>query len=200
MVFILVLISACGASNDEGADAENFKYNGNWGRAFLLFDDKGQAICIKEIVSLTEVTWKIYQFLYLDENCDSFSIRVEFSGTLEKVTGEVVDGLPVERLLIENIDWTWMASIGLFLSEDSIEFYELFFAIIKGMQWEEFKVETFEFDLFEDDEILFSNTFTAYILYFFPSLSVNGRLINLESNYIEIESVTKESVDKIELR
>ena len=202
VVCLITLISACSSSDNGSSEPiDSFEYEGDWGRAFLLYDDRGQATCIKEIVSITETTWKVYQFLYLDEGCESFLSQVEFEGDITAETDEVVDGLSVKRLLVENIDWVWMGSIEPFLiipnSPDKAG-SDALFAISKAILWDTFKVEAFELNLFQDGDSFFSNIFTAYILANLPSLVVDDNSINLDAGYIKIESIDKAEVEKLE--
>ena len=200
VVCLISLISACGSSNKEDTvDTNSFEYKGNWGRAFLLYDEDGQASCTKEITTITEDTWKLFQFIYSDEACETFYLQMEFVGDIATENSDVVDGLAVKKMYIENVDWVAMGVIEPFYEPPNDQDKDIIFAISKGILWDGFKVETFELNLFQDGELFFSNIFTAFLLSNTPSLVVDGNSINLDSGYIKIESITKEQVDKLEL-
>lgn len=162
IVFLISLISACNLPNDESSESiDSFEYEGDWGRSFLLYSDTGDIICSKEIVSITEATWKLYRFIYLDEDCEQFLSQLEFEGNIVAETDEVVDGLSVKRLLIENIDWVWW---GLFEPFDVIPDRpdqagsDVYFEIAKVILWDDSKMKSFAI---KGSEYLILETFLA---------------------------------------
>ncbi len=204
VVCLISLISACGSSDDGNSESvENFEYEGDWGRAFLLYDDEGQARCTKEIVSITETTWKVYQLQYLDEACELFWSQNEFEGSITAETDEVVDGLPVKRLLIENIDWVWMGILEPFFASPSSPNYVgddyALFIIGKAIFWDTFKGKTFELSLFQDGDSFFSNMYvTSNNLNAALFLVADSNSIIFDSAYIKVDSIDKEQVDKLQ--
>ncbi len=203
VVCLISLISACGSSDDESSESiDSFEYEGDWGRSFLLYQNEGQAFCFKEIVSITETTWNLYRFVYLDEGCEQFLSQMEFEGSIVAETDEVADGLPVKRLFIENIDWLGWGLIEPFhvtpSSPDqagSVEYFE----IGKAKLWDTFKVESFELNLFQDGNTFFSNIYGISSdldsVLFSP---VDSSSIILDSGYIKVTSIDKEQVDKLQ--
>ena len=202
IVCLISLISACNLPNDESSESiDSFEYEGDWGRSFLLYSDTGDVFCSKEIVSITKTTWKLYRFTYLGDSCEQFLSQLEFEGNIVAETDEVVDGLSVKRLLIENIDWVWW---GLFEPFDIIPERpdqtgsDVYFEIAKVIFWDDSKMKSFEFDLFQDGDSFFSNIYGITDdpdSIGFPLVDSNS--IILDSGYIKVMSIDKEQVDKL---
>lgn len=202
IVCLILLISACDLSNDESSKPiASFEYEGDWGRSYLLYSDEGHVFCIKEIVSITETSWKLYRFTYLDESCEQFLSQLEFEGNIVAETDEVVGGLSVKRLLIENIDWVWWDLVEpfyVFPSSPDQAGSDVYFEMGKAMFWDDLKVESFELDLFQDGDSFFSN---IYVISndrdsaLFPVRHSNS--IILDSGYIKVTSIDKEQVNKL---
>jgi len=198
---IFPLVAGCGSSDKgEVQNDYNFQYEGLWGRAFLVYDDQSIAKCVKEVVSIVESKWELYQLVYLDDVCETLLGQFDFEGNIVGVEEtSSVNGLPIKKLTIEDVDWVAMGVLEPFyvLPENpNAPSSDIIFAIAKGIHWDNFKPDGFEFNLFHDGS-LYSNIFTANLLYQYPSLDIDGDSIKIDSPYTKIDSLTKEQVDTL---